>query len=843
VAKASKSAASDAFGQVVERALERFSSPDWLGTQSPLAAPYFLGNLLDRAGVFATPTARGTVLQQALLSAAKTLPNEQQTLLNATFFQRKPSLNNTGVALEMSLSESTYYRRRLEAIAAIANALNQSVIPPLRNELPTGLPSGLIGRANLLQQGLTALRGGQSVAITGRSGIGKTALGATLAHQWSEARTFWFTVRPDLNDNLNSFAFALAHFLRSRGAANTWRQLVADRGASNPTQILGLLRHDLAALTSTSMPVLLCVDESDQLRLETRAHAQVIHAIEELSASTPILLLSQQLLIEAQHHLNLIGLTHAESAQLFAQEQCANLTPADIQQLHEITRGMPALLKLSALLMHSGETVSSIVQQLQEGRSVEALFNRIWKRLSDSERSLLMALAIFRSAAPSDAWPDQHTLIESLVARDLIQIDTQGGIAVLSHVREFVAQRIPADVYPSLHQLAASIREARGEYTEAAYHYLQADHPALAIGLWFNHREQERERGQAHAVTELFSRIRQSDLPDDEDRKALALLRAEYAIAQGEGTEAEQALAAEHWPWSHPALAYVRQLQGDALELQGRVEQALARYREGMQTGLPQGEGQRVRLQVKSGYIYIARLRDLAQAQTEADTALWRAEQFKGNVEEERGRFATAQQHYEAALTIAQTLENNASAVAEVHHHLGHLHMRMGKAKVAIRHLNIALAHAEKTGEPVNALYDRLNLASAYIVAGQFAAAVEHGQIGLALAREIQHPFLIAGLAACTAEAHLGQGALDEAEPLALQSLAQEEEVHRPYALTVLGQIQHQRGHLRQAEQTLRLAIESAQATQDPFAEAPARHALATLVADLGLSTKDTKGH
>lgn len=836
MAKASKPTAnaSDAFVQAVERALERFGNPDWLGNQSPLAAPYFLGNLLDHADALANPTpiARGTVLQQALLSAAKTLPNEQQALLNATFFQRKPNLNNTGVALEMNLSESTYYRRRVEAIAAIANALNQSVIPPLRNELPTPLPSGLIGRASFLQQGLTALRGGQSLAITGRSGVGKTALGATLAHQWDESRAFWFTVRPGLNDNLNSFAFALAHFLRAQGASNTWRQLVADRGASNATQVLGLLRHDLATLATAATPALLCIDESDQLRLETRAHSQVIHAIEALSASTPVLLLSQQLLIEAQHHLNLIGLTLEESAQLFAQEQCPALAAAELQQLHTVTRGMPALLKLSALLMRSGETVSSIAQQLQEGRSVEVLFNRIWKRLSESERGFLMALSLFRSAAPHDAWPDQSAAIESLIARDLIQIDRQGGIAVLSHVREFIAQRIPADTQPVLHQMAAGIREARGEYTEAAYHLMQADQPASALWLWFTHREQERERGQAHAVAELFSRIKQSDLPDDEDRKALALLRAEYAIAQGEGPEAEQALEAERWPWSHPALPYVRQLQGDALELQGRVEQALARYREGMQTGLPQGEGQRVRLQVKSGYIYVARLRDLAQAHAEADVALWRAEQFKGNVEEERGRFAIAQQHYEAALRIAQTLAQNTGAVAEVHHHLGHLYMRMGEAEAAIRHLNIALAHAEQTGEPVNALYDRLNLASAYIVAGQFAAAVEQGQMGLALAREIQHPFLVAGLAACTAEAHLGQGALDEAEPLALQSLAQEEEVHRPYALTVLGQIQHQRGHRRQAERTLRLAIESAQATQDPFAEAPAQRALAALMAE-----------
>lgn len=830
MAKAAKS--SDAFVQAVERALEHLTQVDWLGSQSPLAAPYFLGSLLDSATAGQSPVTRGQALQNALHSAAQAVSDEQQGMLNATFFQRNPNLNNTGVSLELGLSESTYYRRRIEAIEALAHALNQSVQPPLRNELPRAPQLALVGRSGPFASGMAALRAGHSVAITGRSGIGKTTLGAALAHDWPAERAFWFTVRPGLNDNLSSFAFALGHFLRQRGgpvASNTWRQLVADRGAPNATRILGLLRHDLAAFQAT--PILLCLDESDQLRPEAHAHAEVIHAIEALSMVTPVLLISQQALIEAQQHVVLTGLSLGESLALLAQEGGDLIEPSHphAQQLHRIARGNPALLKLCAMLQKSGEPIETIMQQLESGRSIEALFNRIWKRLSDAERGLLMALAVYRAAAPPTAWQDQASIIDTLIQRDLLNLDTHDGLAVMPQLREFVLQRVPADAQPALQHLAADTRALHGEYTEAAYHYVQAGQPALAVWLWFNHREEEQERGHAQAALALFSHIRRTDLPDEEDQRLLALLRAEHAVLQGDGNAAEQTLADVHWPINHPALAFVRQLQGDALEMQGRVEQALERYREGIRHLTGHGLDQRVRLQVKTGYIYAARLRDLPQAQQEAALALWRAEQFQGYVEEESGHFASASRHYENALNIAQRLTDqiaNTAAVAEVHHHLGHLHMRTGQAEAAIRHLTIAVTHAEKTGQPVNALFDQLNLASAYIVAGDYETASSRAQAALILAQQIQHTFLLAGLSACAAEAELNLGHPDTAEQLATQSLLQEEEIHRPYALTVLGQVQLQRGQLDQAQRTLHMAVDSAQQSQDKFAEAPAWRAL-----------------
>jgi hypothetical protein len=107
--KASKTA--DAFAGAVEQALERIADPAWLGERSPLAAPYFLGAALD-AGDALTAVGRGQALRRLLQSAAATLNPETREILDASFFKRKPTFNNAGIALSLNKSEATYYRNR-----------------------------------------------------------------------------------------------------------------------------------------------------------------------------------------------------------------------------------------------------------------------------------------------------------------------------------------------------------------------------------------------------------------------------------------------------------------------------------------------------------------------------------------------------------------------------------------------------------------------------------------------------------------------------------------------------------------------------------------------------------
>src|SRR5512144_967080 len=115
--------AGDAFLLAVEQALEKISDPDALGRLSPLAAPYFMGNLLAGAD-HTTPAQRGLALASSMRAAAQQLGEENLRVLNISFFERKPTLNNTGVARVLGMSEATYYRHRAAAIEALAHAFN-----------------------------------------------------------------------------------------------------------------------------------------------------------------------------------------------------------------------------------------------------------------------------------------------------------------------------------------------------------------------------------------------------------------------------------------------------------------------------------------------------------------------------------------------------------------------------------------------------------------------------------------------------------------------------------------------------------------------------------------------
>jgi tetratricopeptide (TPR) repeat protein len=278
---------------------------------------------------------------------------------------------------------------------------------------------------------------------------------------------------------------------------------------------------------------------------------------------------------------------------------------------------------------------------------------------------------------------------------------------------------------------------------------------------------------------------------------------------------------------------------GDALQMQGRPEQAIAHYELALES-LTDGRGRRIgQLHTKLGYIHIARLRNLVRARHEALLALHQAHNFYGSVEEEAGNFAQAQMQYEAAMRASENLINpkqREHVQATTHSNLGHLFMRMGQPAQAIQHLQRAMQNAREVGETVNALYDQFNLVAAYTAAGQPERALAEAREGLALAEAIRHAFLIAGIATNAAEACLKLGQLDEAEQFVQRALREEEERHRPTALVAWGQIAQRRGDLSQAVRVLREAVCEAQAIEDKLCEVAALRALAEALRQQGVT-------
>ena len=782
-----------------------------------MAAPYFLGQLLNTSAEDEAAT-RGQTLQRLLRTTAETLEPSQQSLLTQTYFARDTNRNNVGIALALGLNDRTFYRNRVAAVAALAQAIAQRVLPPVQLEMP--FSTALVGREELLHTCVAALNQRESVMLLGPSGIGKTTLGSAIAQQFKEV--FWFTIRPGLTDSLSSFAFALAYFLRLHGAGLTWQQLIADAGRIQTEHLLGLLRFDLKQL---SEPPLLCVDELDLLDPDIDDHARVLQLLEELKTLAPLLLIGQRAVIPLQHDHTLNGLSQDE-LRTWLLQQGLGLTESAQMRLHQATRGNPALLKLFAALFRLMGDAQQALNSLGDAPSIEAIFNRIWRHLSEAEQLTLMRLAVFSAPVPSDILREQPPVLQRLLLHDLVRGDGRGGISLTPHLRRSVTDKTPAQLSPLLHLQAAEAREARSEFTLAMQHYCAGHKPAHAVRIWFTHRVRETNRGQGAAALSLLMGIDPSALVSAQSRDTLRIARAELFKIMGKSEEAEEELSAIKRSASRSLRAYTQQLQGDVFEMQSRLDQSLRKYEDALDTLLELPQTHVVQLLVKMSHLYKSHLHDMHKAREQALLARVRAEVVHGSVEERDGNYREAEARYTSALQIADQLEDALQDKSIAYSYLGQLQWKIGKPDAAVQSLTHAIQLSETRGDVVGALFDRYTLTAAHIVAGRHAQALAQAQETLALAEPLKLSYLVSGLSANAAEACYRLGRFDDAELFAFKSLNQEEEALRPYALTVLGLVRQAQGKPAEAAKLLRDSIESAQEVDDRYAEAAAWRAL-----------------
>ena len=803
----------DPFLEALEAALDHLADPAWLGAQSPLASTYVLG-----AAAAGDGAARGSALRQRLTEAASTLSEDARRLLDAAYFRRKPSLTIIGVARELHMSRAAYYRHRDAVLPELGSAFSAIIQPALRLEAPPG--ASLVGRQRELDAAESILRAGGTVALAGPAGIGKTTLGSALAKGWASA--FWFTFRPPLNDQFDSFIFALASFLRERGASLAWQQLVADANPAARARIVGLLRHDLGQLPERP---LLCIDEVDLLRFDTSEHAQLIQLLEDLRLLAPLLLMGQQLVIEPGLTLVLRGLEAPEARRLLEAHSAHGLEEAEFDRLLASTRGSPALLRLFAALVGAGEPVASALRQTQASPTLEVMVRRVWQRLSEPERELLARVSVHRGRAPLDAYSD-HPAYAVLLTREMIRPDGSGGLSVPTFAREFVYANVAPDIRAALHIDAARIYEQRADFTAAAWHYLAGREPALAVWTWFRHRESETRHGRAAAARAIFVDVALADLPLAEDRRALALLRAGWMRDAGEADDALRALDAAVWPAGHSAAGFAHLLRGQLHETRGQIDQALAELRLGMGEFERARERDAARVSASIGFVHL-RERDMAAARQAAIEAQVQAQSFRGFVETQAANFAEAREQLEAALALAGRHAVRPAVMREALSRLGTLCWQQGDAGRALELLGRALGLATAAGDTLSAVYLRINLSAAALTLGRPEVALAHARDGLTIALPMRHGYLIAGLSVNAAEACLALGEVDEAERHARLAGAQEEAHAQPYALTVLGRAMLARGDQAGAAATLIEAVALAEAAQDRFALAHALHWLA----------------
>lgn len=846
------------FNEHLKQVLERFDKPEFVGNESPLAAPYFLGAAMR--GAETSALGRGKALCAEIMRAVEAmwwgpLPTDGRAMLDAAlaegenggrydclllelnyFKQRfKPAPRNQAEIYHdiLHISRPTHDRHLRAALERLGTSLLQRLRPAVRPEQIIA-PPPLIGRDALLASVLGDLEADKMVSITGPGGIGKTSLAAAACEQWRSPALFWYTFRPSLNDQLESLLFALGHFLHTHGASTLWHQLIADGGRIKDSSLaLGLTLTDLASLGHLPQQrPLLCFDELDFLRPLTQeqpkaAHTQLLEFLDSLAGHAAMLMIGQRAFWQSDAIYALEAWTPQQLATWLASLSITH-TPDEAALLHTYTGGNPRLAELCVALYQASEAASlaDILQQLPHFHALLPIWLRLERRLPLAERQLLQALSVFRSFAPADVWlggtPEQAEALSQLIARRLVQEDGQGGVALLPALRETVYAEMPVERQEELHAQAAQIRAERGEYTAAAYHLHAAGQPEAAIALWVPQRSSEIQRGEAAAALALFSQISLRRL-NPQQRKELLLLRSELLQLLGEPERVIEELAQAEWRMDDLATPEAQLRLGQALEAQGQPQTAMDVYQAGLDA-VAQLLRQAAQLHEQRSITHLHQ-REMRQAWQEANYTRFHSETLLGVIHDERGDYETAQNHYANALAVAEA-SGYAAGLAQTHHYLAMLAGRRQGIEAALPHFERAMAFYEQVGDRVNRENVRSNLASAYIQARHFAAALEPAELALRFFEAMGYPFRAAQNASNLAEAHAELGNLDQAQHFAEIVLQQEEPHSHPYALYTLGTVFKARGDWAHSESYYHESRKMAESNDDAYLLAFAWRAL-----------------
>ncbi|WP_420643619.1 hypothetical protein [Candidatus Leptofilum sp.] len=859
--KQKNGASSDPFHDQLRLALNSYADAAWLGEQSPLAAPCFLGDVLQNSANADTAVGRGQALQNSLQKAAaslwtdNTLPRTRAELEDSVAEERR-EFGNKGNCYSFLLLElryfrtyfrpldypkagsekdiieylgvgrSPYFRHLKNARELLADALLRQLHPTYRLERPLVPAKPLLGRDLTIQTITEALLAGKTLALTGMGGIGKTSVAATVMSQWPH-ESFWFTIRPSFNDNLSSLLFALGQFLHQQGASRLWLQLVADGGkVDNPDLALAQLRGDLHQLQAT--PPLLCFDEIDLLQQNqettSQIRVQLSEFLESLGQMTPLLFVGQQCFFHTNQQIHLSGLTMPQIANLLAEADVQG-TAVEIEAFTKYTGGNPRCLHLCVALHDGSKSLTDLMQQLPQVPSLRTLLARLWRRLSPAERGLLGQLAVFRSPAPGDAWPEAADELRMLGQRQLVQADGLGGVVLLPVIRDLVLAEwhwLPIEQREQSHLAAATIRAARGEYTAAAYHFVQAGEENTAVQIWYPHRQKEIQRGQANAALMLFEQLSPKRL-DGNEREALALLLADLYRFTGQPEEGLAVLKAATWQHGSETAAHAQLLKGAFLNALGYPQQAAESLQQGREITqrllrkLVRFRSQQTRHHLQQ--------REMTEAWHEARLVQYEAEHLQGIVREEQGNYDEAYLHYQRALALAKSVQY-AAGVAQINRELAVILGRQARLEEAVPHAEEAISYFAQIGDRMGQEMVRNALAVAYIQAGQFAQAIETAAPSLPFFEDAGMPFWTAVTAANLAEAHYEVGNLVEAQKMAHRVLQTEETHAYPYAQFTLGLVAEAEERLATAVTHFTESRDQAHKNDDPYMAAYAWRAL-----------------
>lgn len=812
------------FVAILETTLKHFQDPKWLGENSAFASPYYLGDhLTEKAG---NSIVRGHALQKLLRRATSEIRGKNcqryQTILVERYFRKRPV---EVVSQEVGLAKNAFHINRRKAIAALERTLVGLTHPSLRLEYPP-VSRDLIEREEVLARVLVYLDANQDVTILGPDGGGKTALAAQLAQETGRP-TFWYTIRPGLNDSIESFVFELGLFAHMHGESSLWFELVATQGKINIQALPGLISFALQRLKPAP---LICIDDADALHpADNQAHGVLIQLLETLRSIASLVVVGQRLIMDTEQYIPLRGLSPQGAASLFAQNQIA-VSSEDVRLYHAWTQGNPRLLNLCCSILSAIPNGGEGLYASSSTPTLDLLLDRIVVNFSGEERALLAKLSVFRRPAPFELLHDQSEKgsFNLLKSKQVVEASAGGDVELMPVYRQFVYNRLPVEVRRLLHQEAANVRSAYGEYASTLYHLIQADQFGDAVDLWQMTARQELEQGQASNVLAVFRQALQEESMGPEIRDVLRYFCSELERFLGNFEQARQDMNSISQP--DPLFPV------DVLELKGKIENDRSEYARAKQSFEMALEKANVLLDARLAQIHKGmawmhlRQHEFDQVETELTIAQFEIENMRGNLAFDQCRYDYAASHYTKALTLAREVDSR-DAIAKTSHNLAAVHMIRGEFEACFESLDQAYQHYELMNRVAAMAGCRITTAVAYNLAEDNKHALD------SLEEAEQHLSTMGGATSwqqalieqAKAEAFLGLGEWVDASVHATRAISAGDLGVLPDAHRTYGEVLMNQGQWGKAEVHLLKSISLASQNEDILLLAYGQRALGKL--------------
>jgi predicted ATPase/RecA/RadA recombinase len=683
------------------------------------------------------------------------------------------------------------------------------------------------------------------LTITGMGGVGKSRLALRIAHLLADRLTT--TQAPQFPDGIYYVPLAalephpqLEHLLATTVAATLGISLA---GATTPTtQLLqALAEKDLLLILDNCehLPVAAFINQllqqAQAIKLLVTSRARLNVRGEQLirlaGLTTPTATLPIQVTNDDLWRLN----DHS-AVRLFVQSVQAILpdftldttTAAPVVQICQLLHGLPLGIELAATwaqILPLPEIVQEIRQNLDflestqldapaHQRSLRAVFNHSWQRLTPAEQQALRRLTVFtggftREAAAQVAGATLP-LLAQLTDKSLMQRIDPGGEPLTNGA---AGARVRYELQPVVRQYAAEALAQAGE--TATY---QARHAAAMAQFLATQRTELEAAKQQEALRAIHAEIEnvraawqwllahlqtaQSGLAQIAEQVSQGLdslfhfydMRSWFQEGETIFGQLAQGLSTVIPPLSTPVAAHdwavaLWRLQAKAQARQGWFAFHLGRYDE-------------------SRRLLTTSLHRLQQIAAEADTIF--TLNYLGAVLRHLGEFVPASRYLQAAQRLAEQ-HNDPRGASIALNVLGQIALVQGDLTEARRLCQQALAIKRAIGDRWGMIFSLGYLGRAAQAAGEYGAAQTLFAECLTIARALDDQRGAAFALQCLGDTAYAAGALAEAQAHYQESLAIYQAIgnraESSVTLALLGKTYRASGEATQARQALREAL------------------------------------